>query len=359
MREYSMKFGETFKEYLRGEEDGFLDNCAHVEYKRLKKVLKKCRTCLPSSSRTTQEQQQQQQQQKKSDGGGGGGGEDDGEDPTLSPPLCQCQSCPLCDQMFFSELMKEASDIAGYFSTRARRLLHLHLAHGMQRYALRLRHCFKNDRQSLLEEGRMLIEYITMNAIAIRKILKKYDKVHGSVNGMNFKSKLRAEHIELLQLPWLIELGAFYLNSSGLGDGDYGECCTLFSCDLGANPPVMTLMLPNSTKLEYDLTCAICLETVFNPYALSCGHLFCKLCACSAASVLMLEGLKAASVNSKCPICREAGVYANSVHMLELDMLLKRRCKEHWKERMAFERAELVKQTKKFWDLQTKYAVGY
>jgi Ni,Fe-hydrogenase I large subunit len=29
----------------------------------------------------------------------------------------------------------------------------------------------------MAEEGRMLIEYVTMNAIAIRKILKKYDKV--------------------------------------------------------------------------------------------------------------------------------------------------------------------------------------
>ena len=44
---------------------------------------------------------------------------------------------------------------------------------------------------------------------------------------------------------------------------------------------------------------------VFNPYALSCGHLFCKLCACLAASVLVVEGLKAASSNAKCPVCRE------------------------------------------------------
>lgn len=83
----------------------------------------------------------------------------------------------MCDQMFFSELMKEASDIAGCFSSRARHLLHLHVARGMQRYVLRVRQCFKNDQQAMVEEGRMLIEYVTMNATAIRKILKKYDKV--------------------------------------------------------------------------------------------------------------------------------------------------------------------------------------
>lgn len=83
----------------------------------------------------------------------------------------------VCDQKFFSELMKEASQIAGCFSSRVRHLLHLHVAAGMQRYVMRLRHCFKNDQQAMVLEGWMLIEYATMNALAIRKILKKYDKV--------------------------------------------------------------------------------------------------------------------------------------------------------------------------------------
>ncbi|GAV57273.1 SPX domain-containing protein/zf-C3HC4_2 domain-containing protein, partial [Cephalotus follicularis] len=331
-----MKFGETFMEYLHGEHEWFLDKCSHVEYKRLKKVLKSCRSCKDCCNNE----------------------QDHEENGTLSQ-TCQCQSCPLCDQMFFSELMKEASEIAGCFSSRVRHLLHLHAATGMQRYVLRIQRCFKNDQQGMVQEGRMMIDYVTMNATAIRKILKKYDKVHSSVNGKNFKSKLRAEHIELLQSPWLIELGGFYLNFSGLDGGEYSEFSGHFSCDLNATRPVMSLMLPSSIKLEYDLTCAICLETVFNPYALSCGHLFCKLCACSAASVMILEGLKAASPDSKCPVCREVGVYADSVHMLELDLLLKRRCKDYWKERLNAERAKTVKQSKKYWDLQTKYVIGY
>ncbi|KAJ6778576.1 E3 UBIQUITIN-PROTEIN LIGASE BAH1 [Salix koriyanagi] len=338
-----MKFGETFMEYLHGEQEGCLDKCAHVEYKRLKKVLKKCRSQGSSSTSCNDEQQQEM---------------DSEQNHSLSQ-FCHCQSCPLCDQMFFSELMREASDIAGCFSSRVRHLLHLHVARGMQKYKLRLRQCFTNDQQNMVEEGRMLIEYVTMNAIAIRKILKKYDKVHCSINGKNFKSKMRSEHIELLQSPWLMELGAFYLNFDGIGGGEFSEFSSRFSCDLSVAEPVMTLMLPNSTKLEYGLTCAICLETVFNPYALSCGHLFCKLCACSAASVLMVEGLKTASSNAKCPVCREAGVYTNAVHMLELDLLVKRRCKEYWKERMVAERAEMLKQTREYWDLQTKYAIGY
>ncbi|CAN0927463.1 Probable E3 ubiquitin-protein ligase BAH1-like 1 [Linum grandiflorum] len=318
-----MKFGETFREYLRGDQENkFLDKCSHVEYKRLKKVLKRCRV-----SHGSQDQQGDEEPEDNSPGCG---------------RFCNCESCP-----------------AGCFSSRARRLLHLHMARGMQGYVLRVRQCFRDDKLAMAEEGRMLMEYVTMNAIAIRKILKKYDKVHSSVNGNIFKSKMRAEHIELLQSPWLIELGALLLNFNGLNGGRFSEFCGHFSCDLDASEPVMKLTLPNSVTIEYSLTCAICLEMVFHPYALSCGHLFCKSCACSAAFVPIFLGLKQATPDSKCSICREVGVYQNAVPMTELDLLLKRRCRENWKERMAAERALIVKQTKEYWDMQTKYAIGY
>nr|POE73126.1 putative e3 ubiquitin-protein ligase bah1-like [Quercus suber] len=86
--------------------------------------------------------------------------------------------------------MKEASQIAGCFSSRVRHLLHLHVATGMQRYILSLRHCFKDDQKAMVLEGWMLIVYALMNGIAIRKILKKYDKIHGSVNGRKFKNQV-------------------------------------------------------------------------------------------------------------------------------------------------------------------------
>ncbi|KAJ8617033.1 hypothetical protein MRB53_013219 [Persea americana] len=332
-----MKFGETFSEYLHGDQEWFLGKCSHVEYKQLKKVLKRCRTCraIQGSSDTRLED----------------------ENSELSH--CHCESCSLCDQMFFTELAKEASEIAGCFSSKARHLLHLHVSNGLHRYVRRLRHCFTNDQLTLIQEGQVLIEYITMNAIAIRKILKKYDKVHCSVNGRNFKTKMRAEHIELLQSPWLIELGAFYMNSSKIDDGESGEFFRKFSCDFSGTSPIMTLALTDSVKLEYNLTCAVCLDTVFNPCALSCGHLFCKGCACSAAYVLLFEGPKAADPKSKCPICREVGVYANSVHMAELDLLLKSRCKEYWKERLNAERAEMVRQSKQYWESRTRITLGY
>lgn len=74
-----MKFGEAFKEYLHREheQECFLDKCSHVEYKRLKKVLKSCRRCKSLHDR-----------------GQSGEGRGDKEDHHSVSAICQCQSCP-------------------------------------------------------------------------------------------------------------------------------------------------------------------------------------------------------------------------------------------------------------------------
>lgn len=97
---------------------------------------------------------------------------------------------------------------------------------------------------------------------ALRLLPNVMFQVHSSVNGKNFKSKLRAEHIELLQSPWLMELGAFCLNFNGSDGKEFSQLSGHFSCDFNAAQSMMTLMLPNSIKLEYDLTCAICLVSM-------------------------------------------------------------------------------------------------
>lgn len=35
------------------------------------------------------------------------------------------------------------------------------------------------------------------------------------------------------------------------------------------------------------------------------------------------------------------------------------RCKEYWKERLNAERAEMVKQSKQYWESQTRITLGY
>lgn len=54
---------------------------------------------------------------------------------------------------------------------------------------------------------------------------------------------------------------------------------------------------------------------------------------------------------------QRVGVYSKAVHMLELDLLLKTRCKEYWKERLADERVLMLKQSKEHWKSQSTYAI--
>eukprot|EP00252_Welwitschia_mirabilis_P021383 TRINITY_DN5478_c0_g2_i1.p1 TRINITY_DN5478_c0_g2~~TRINITY_DN5478_c0_g2_i1.p1 ORF type:complete len:366 (+),score=12.35 TRINITY_DN5478_c0_g2_i1:70-1167(+) len=365
-----MKFGEKFNEYLHGEDEEFLYKCSHVDYKRLKKVLKKCRVRDITN---------------ETDGDGseaGCWGDDEHCSATSisisekvdtknanknhpntcsfsSSTACSSEACPVCDKIFFLELTKEISSIVGCFSSRARRLLHLHLASGFQRYLWRVKHFFANDHEAMIREGRHLVSYVAMNAIAVRKILKKYDKVHCSVNGRNFKSKLQAKHIELLKSPWLVELCAFQINARDAGNGPFGEIFPECNCSLSDSDPVIRCTLPDSVKLEFNLTCPICLDIVFDPVALGCGHIFCNMCACTGASVPTIEGVKSASRRARCPICRQMGVFPDSVHLVELGLLVKRRCERYWKERLHTEREQRVKQAKEHWDLQSRFLLGF
>ncbi|XP_075641482.1 E3 ubiquitin-protein ligase NLA-like isoform X2 [Castanea sativa] len=268
----------------------------------------------------------------------------------------------VCDGTFFPSLLKEMSEVVGSFNKHAQRLLEQHLASGFNK-------CFmwfrgkqrKNQYVTLIQEGKELVTYALINAIAIRKILKKYDKVHYSKQGQAFKTQAQSMRIEILQSPWLSELMAFHINlreskiKSRNAPGFFEACNLTFNDD---GKPSLTCELFDSVKVDIDLTCSICLDTVFDPYSLTCGHIFCYMCACSSASVSIVDKLKAAEPKGKCPLCREAGVYEGAVPLEELRILLRRRCSEYWEERRQAERVERMRLIKQHWDNQTKAIMG-
>ncbi|CAL0311094.1 unnamed protein product [Lupinus luteus] len=323
-----MKFCKKFQAYMQSQEK----KLPVVSFKKLKKIMKKCR----------------RDNQPK-----------EGLNGPLPIKTCP-DHCTVCDGTFFPSLMSEMSEIVGCFNQQARKLLELHLASGFKKYTLWFKGKSKRNHTALIHEGKDLVTYALINSIAIRKILKKYDKIHYSKQGQLFKSKVQSMHMEIVQSPWFCELMAFHINlretkvKSSKGPPFFEGCSLTFK----DGKPSLTCEFFDSIKVDIDLTCSVCLDTVFDPVSLTCGHIFCYICACSAASVTIVDGLKTANPKEKCPLCREKRVYEGAVHLEELNILLGRSCQEYWEQRREAERVERVKQIKEHWESQCRAFLG-
>ncbi|XP_019188369.1 PREDICTED: E3 ubiquitin-protein ligase BAH1-like isoform X2 [Ipomoea nil] len=179
-----------------------------------------------------------------------------------------------------------------------------------------------------------------MKSKAALRILKKYEKVMFECTDMQV----------MMKSACALELMALQINSKLFDQW-------LFLADDGG-PPSLSVTLQDSTVLNVDLTCSICLETVFDPVSLSCNHIYCYMCACSAASVTTIDGLGSANSNRKCPLCRKESVFGNAVRMKELSILLSRKLPEYWKERRHKERKARTQEAKEYWESKHRAFVG-
>ncbi|XAR61330.1 hypothetical protein NMG60_11035005 [Bertholletia excelsa] len=316
-----MKFCRKYEEYMQGQDDKSLPR---VGFKKLKKILKKCKADPPQSRSLHHH-----------------------ELSRTHPHGCQ-----VCDEAFFPSLREEMSAVVGCFNERAQKLLELHLASGFRKFFIWFTGMIQGIHVGSIQEGKDLVTYAIINAIAMRKILKKYDKIHVSNQGQIFKLQAQKLHIEILQSPWLCELMAFHINLRNVEAQKRKASASFEDCSLLINDgkPFLSYQLFDSIKLDIELTCSICLDIVFDPVALTCGHIFCYMCACKAASVTIVDGLEAADRKEKCPLCRQAGVYEGAVHLEELNILLSQSCHEYWEERLRTERLERIKQTREHWE---------
>ncbi|MED6155513.1 hypothetical protein PIB30_006020 [Stylosanthes scabra] len=227
-----MKFCKTYQNYMQGQEE----KLPGLEFKKLKKIMKKCRSggCYSPIMLINHNNNI------------------NNNNPTIKCPI----QCPVCDGSFFPSLLNELLEVVGCFNQRAQHLLELHLSSnsGFKKYLLCLS---KSHHNSITQEGKDLVIYALINAVATRKILKKYDKIHDSKQGQLFKSQVQAMHKEILQSPWLIELMALYINTGDPKSSLFDGCCLTFK----DGKPSLTCQIFNSYKVDIDLTCSICLVT--------------------------------------------------------------------------------------------------
>ncbi|KAK1370823.1 RING-type domain-containing protein [Heracleum sosnowskyi] len=91
---------------------------------------------------------------------------------------------------------------------------------------------------------------------------------------------------------------------------DFFDGCSLVFND---GKPSLSFQLLDYVKNDIELTCHICLDIVYDALSLTCGHIFCYMCACKATSVTIVDGLKEAKSTEKCVVCREAGVHEGAI----------------------------------------------
>ncbi|XP_027111182.1 E3 ubiquitin-protein ligase NLA isoform X1 [Coffea arabica] len=190
---------------------------------------------------------------------------------------------------------------------------------------------------------------------AMGEVLRKYDKVHGSINNL----KCQNVQLEDLKNPCLCELMAWHINVKEKKNkttipGLLDDC----KLQISEGRFSISASLSNSRVLDVDLTCSICLEALFDPVSLTCSHMFCYMCACSAGSVSTIDGIKAADSKSKCPLCRKNGVFSGAMRMSQLSILLRRKLPEYWDERRQKERKARLEEAKEYWQLQCRAFVG-
>jgi len=239
-----MKFTKKYETYMRGiraEEE-----LPGVGLKRLKKMLKKCRSDLTSHHQT-----------------GTGAGASSSDDTDAAGDVRCPGHCSVCDGSFFPSLLNEMSAVVGCFNEKAKKLLELHLASGFKKYTMWFTNrCHKSHGQ-LIQQGKDLVTYAIINAVAMRKILKKYDKIHYSKQGQEFKAQAQSLHIGILQSPWLSELMAFYMNLRRSKNNEaamelFGDCSLTFDDD----QPTLSCSLFDSMRVDISLTCSICLVSL-------------------------------------------------------------------------------------------------
>ena len=94
---------------------------------------------------------------------------------------------------------------------------------------------------------------------------------------------------------------------------------------------------------DEELRCPICLDLMYKPVGLGCGHKFCRPCALEAAGFGRACGafrniISYIPTRTRCPHCRQKNVYKNAVELKEVGILIRTRYPEQWAERRAEDR---------------------
>ena len=143
----------------------------------------------------------------------------------------------------------------------------------------------------LQTEAKECLHWIELNSTALRKILKKWDKTNHSDKGRQTLRKYWSDSkYQMLYSPLILELRAVAGMLQGGEEGPHWEDDDLQFSGVGLNSDpgdeTSQAFAPQSAVNKQILSCGICLDTLYKPVGLSCGHVFCRDCLLQSAGIL-------------------------------------------------------------------------
>ncbi|CAD7703994.1 unnamed protein product [Ostreobium quekettii] len=185
--------------------------------------------------------------------------------------------------------------------------------------------------------ARAAIKFAKDNAVAVRLLTEEHHKLHANERGQEYLRGLwqdKSGKASFLHSPLLAELAAVELAWAA------NKSCT-----------TPHERLCNSSRdgvsRNSDFQCPICLDTLFRPLALGCGHVFCQSCLFDAFGCGRRLGtagnmLSCIPASARCPECRSDNVAAGAKHLKVLSTTLQQRFPEYWQTREQEEKESLT-----------------
>lgn len=195
--------------------------------------------------------------------------------------------------------------------------------------------------EALAMHTQICLEYARLNTEVLRRIAEEHDELFGNEHGKIILDSMWKTHSGLatfLHSPLLSELEAVAGAFPGVGGGG--------SVDETEKPEAKEVNIEECAEDE-SLQCPICLDTLYKPVGLACGHKFCAPCVLKAVSPgsVVKSGyehmaLTSVSHRGKCPQCRQQGVFKRASMLTVLGRNLQAKFPKYWRERETEEKED-------------------